>query len=270
MSWSILLSGLALTCVLTALLAPRTAAAAPSWVRRLAPTGTATGRVRVGLVCAGMVVVTLAVLLPLGFLAGAVESWVDHPVFAFFGRHQTGSLTPAMELLTRMGNRQQTRLAGVVAAVLLPLLWRRRRWLPPVLVLGLIVVQRYGQLVLAKVVDRGHPPTTLGTWPSGGCARLIAIYGTILLLVLAGLQQRRRRPLPAGVSTGLWTVLAGCAWIEAFSRTYLLKHWVTDVVGGVAFGVLLLAISGYAVLALGDPEHPVLRPRARRAAGAAG
>jgi membrane-associated phospholipid phosphatase len=268
MSWAVLLVGLVLATGLAAAAASRVLAAVPGWRARLeAPPGAA-GLVRLGLRSAALLACSLVLLLLAGFLAGAVEPWVDHPVFDFFGRHQTDSLTPAMNLLTQMGNRKQTRYVAVVCTVLLTLLWRRRRWLPAVLVLGTVVVQRYGQLVLAKVVDRGHPPTTLGTWPSGGCARLIAIYGTILLLVLVGLGQRDRRPSRV-VVVALWSVLGAAAWIEAFSRTYLLKHWVTDVVGGLGFGLLLLAVTGVAVTALGDPEEAAPRLRARRAAGAA-
>jgi membrane-associated phospholipid phosphatase len=113
-----------------------------------------------------------------------------------------------------------------------------------VLILSVLLVEKYQQSMLATIVDRGHPPTTLGTYPSGGCARLISIYGVILFLVLELTRAGRR------TRTLTWTLLWTAAFIEGYSRWYLNKHWVTDVLGGWFYGGLLLAVAVFAGRAL--------------------
>jgi membrane-associated phospholipid phosphatase len=44
------------------------------------------------------------------------------------------------------------------------------------------------------------------------------------------------------------------ATIEGYSRLYLLKHWLTDVLGGYVFGLSLLAVFVYAGRALLDVD----------------
>ena len=47
-----------------------------------------------------------------------------------------------------------------------------------------------------------------------------------------------------------WTVLAGLAFTEAYTRIFLIKHWLMDVLGGWIFGSLLLMVfigSAYAL-----------------------
>src|SRR5262249_50699343 len=147
----------------------------------------------------------------------------------------------------QMGNIPQTRGLGVVAAVGLMFLAPSRRWVPPVLVGSVIVVQKYAQTGVAKLVDRGHPPTTLGTHPSGGACRVVLIFGVLVFLLFAYTGAGRR-------VRGLgWGLIAMLAFVEGYTRTYLNKHWVTDVLGGWAFGVMLLAVAVFAGRALLPP-----------------
>src|SRR6266511_1987701 len=59
-----------------------------------------------------------------------------------------------------------------------------------------------------------------------------------LQLGIAALVQAPRRPA-AGAA---WTVVAGAAFMEGYSRLYLGRHWIADVIGGWVFGALLLAV----------------------------
>lgn len=191
------------------------------------------------------VCLTTAICIGLGKLAGAVESGVDWPIFRFFQSHQVDWWKHLNNVITQMGNSKETQIATLVAAIVFGVLWRRRWWVPVVtLVVGFGFERLLGQ-VLRDIVDRGHPPTTLGTWPSGGCARLVIVVGLVLFIF------RRYRGLRSGRDAAWWWAgLAVLANVEAYTRVVLSKHWFTDAVGGMIFGSLLLLtmIAGFTVL----------------------
>ena len=100
--------------------------------------------------------------------------------------------------------------------------------------------------------------TPIGAFPSGGCARIILISGTaVVLLVHYGRLSRR----PTLWLLGIPLVL-GLA--EAYFRTRLNQHWFTDVVAGVLYGWLMLAAL-WATLRAFDPDPG--RVRRREASG---
>ncbi len=192
----------------------------------------------------GVLVVSAAAVL-FGFGVAALEHPVDWWAFHLSDRLRVHGWARIMNVVTQTGNIPETRTAGVVMAVLLAFLGGRRRWWAPALMIfSVILVEKYQQSMLATIVDRGHPPTTLGTFPSGGCARLISIYGVILFMVLELTRAGRRTRILT------WTVLWAGAFAEGYSRWYLNKHWITDVLGGWFYGGLLLAVAVFAGRAL--------------------
>lgn len=197
--------------------------------------------------------ITFAVGWPLGGLAHLLQAHVDVPVLHWFQAHlHSGAWTSAQAVLTKMGNRPEIKLTAVVSAVVFAVLWRRRWWVPVVMIGAAFVVEKYLQSGLGKVVHRGHPPTSYGTYPSGGCARLMSMYGTVLYFAI-----RTWRP-SLWVRGALWTLLAEAAWLEGYARTYRLEHWVTDVVSGWIVGSLLLltflATASTLAAPTGEPE----------------
>lgn len=201
--------------------------------------------------------VTGAVCWLLGKLAGALQGAVDWPVFRSAQAGHVGWLVRINDVLTLMGNRAEIKTVAIAAGVLLAVWYKRRWWVPVVALFVVFSVEHYLQQFLGLTVHRGHPPTTLGTWPSGGCARLVSVYGLIIWLYLRNRLHGGRRS--AAVLGGLLVV---AAWLEGFSRVFLLKHWTTDSVGGWIFGALLLGATVAALAAL-DPIR-------RRAVGPVG
>lgn len=179
----------------------------------------------------------LLVLWLLGELAQVVEPTVDVPLFDWFqARQGPPAWSSTWLFLTDIGSLDLTQRIVAVAAVVFALLYARRRWwAPPALLLSGYAVEKLGQEALKILVDRGHPPTTLGTWPSGGCARVAVVYGLVVFLTLRWFQVTSTRAWVAG-----WSVVATAEAVQAYARTVNLEHWFTDVLGGMVFGVLLV------------------------------
>jgi membrane-associated phospholipid phosphatase len=222
------------------------------------------------MLCGAGLTLTVAVLWPLGRAALRLEGAWDRPVFAWFRDHQAGAgWHRLMEILTQLGNRfiiyGVTCAAAVVLAALAP---RSRRWAPPALAVLAVLIEQVVRVGLLKVVDRGHPPTSLGTWPSGGVGRIIAVYGFLLFLLFWCARRRFPRVATRSVAVAAGRLVAVMAVVEGYTRVYLLKHWLTDVLGGYVFGALLLAVFVYAAGALLDggaaePPAPDAAPAER-------
>jgi hypothetical protein len=126
----------------------------------------------------------LAVEWVVGLGAHALQGSVDWPVFRWTRAHQSPLWTDVWWKLTQIGSPTVTQSLVVAGGIALAVLWRRQAWWLPVsaLVIG-YGLEKYGQVILQLVVHRGHPPTTLGTFPSGGCARVLVVYGLIAFFV---------------------------------------------------------------------------------------
>lgn len=228
-----------------------------------------------GGVWVGLAALLFLVMWPAGELAGAWEEAVDEPAFRWAQGLPGDPWWTVSDVVTRMGNTTQTRVATVVGAVAMAGLWwwhrrdhRRLAWLPLVVLPAAYVTAHYLQIWSADLVARGHPPTTLGTWPSGGVGRTILIYGLVAYFALLAAGVRR-------VLSWTWAVALALGAVEAWTRVHTLRHWLTDVAGGYLFGAALLAVvlaSVYVVLAgrvswrgaapaPTPPPAPTARPR---------
>ena len=187
-----------------------------------------------------MVGVTLLVLVMwmLGLLAksGAVAG-VDRPLYDWFVSHRAGWATTALSGFTGIGSYAATGLVSAVAGIGLALY---RREALPLLLLATVPVEKYLQQGIASLVQAPRPPAALaigpaGAFPSGGSARVVLVGGMVAWL----LARRSRDRRAAGAA---WTVVALAAFMEGYSRLYLGRHWIADVIGGWVFGALLLAV----------------------------
>jgi membrane-associated phospholipid phosphatase len=205
----------------------------------------------------------VAVFWPLGELLSGLEDVVDWPTLLWVTHRRSPGFEQFNWWYTTLGDRDPLKIVSVVAAAVFAVLWRRRWWIPMVVILGQFPLEQYVQAILKLTVDRGHPPTGLGSYPSGGIARIILTFGAIALIAAMTWRTNTR------VRVAMGTVIAVAATYEGYSRIYVEKHWLTDVIGGLLFGPTLLF--GFALSAgvlagrwprCGAPVIPAARTRA--------
>lgn len=173
----------------------------------------------------------------LGVLVVHVGPSIDKPVYNWMIHHRVHAWKGVMNRLTKTGNTWTTWGAAVAAAACLAAFYRRDKWLPPVVLGAAIVIDHYLTLALRHTFHRlGPPDSPLGTFPSGGCDRIIVFYGLIAYLIWRAASGRR--------STAIWLagIVAALGFSEAYSRVYLTLHWFTDAVSGLIYGALILAV----------------------------
>jgi membrane-associated phospholipid phosphatase len=189
------------------------------------------------LILAAGAVAVYALTCLLGVLVVHAGPHIDQPIYTWMGQHRVHFWTSAMNRATKVGNTWTTWGGAVTAAVCLAAFYRSHRWLPPVVLGAAIVFDHYLTLALRHTFHRlGPPDSPLGTFPSGGCDRVIVFYGLIAYLIWREVSGSRR--------TAIWSagVVAALAFSEAYSRIYLTLHWFTDAISGLIYGSLILAV----------------------------
>lgn len=188
---------------------------------------------------------------PRRLLSGALVSLVGYLALAVFAAQQQlfaldygtrawvqllryEALRLPMELVTSLGDD-----VGLIAmiAIAIPILWRvSRRWALalPVLMAGAGALQWLAKLA----AGRARPDQAPWGFPSGHVLSLVVFFGLMIYLIATAARPRRRWRVLASL------VAAAPVVVVAFSRLYLDRHWLSDLVGGLTVGAayLLLAI----------------------------
>jgi len=160
---------------------------------------------------------------------------IDEAVVRWTDSHQVDKWAAVMERLGKIGNTWTTWGAAGTAAVCLAASWRERKWLPPAALGTALLVDHYVTLAIRRKFGRPGPPDSPGgTYPSGGCDRVVLFYGLIAYLLWREFSGSQRGKIYA-----IGTV-AALSFNEAYSREYLSKHWLSDIVTGLVYGALLL------------------------------
>ena len=169
-----------------------------------------------------------------------------------------------MTQLTKIADLPESLIVSAVAAVTLGLAWDERKWVPPVILVTIVVVDHFLTGAIHSVFDRVGPPNSPGgTYPSGGCERAILYFGLIAYLTVRQVGWSRSRTIVAAA------LVAALAFNEVYTRIYLTLHWFTDAISGAVYGALLLAIVVFSVRTAIGPAtaHPASdapgRPRLR-------
>jgi hypothetical protein len=207
-----------------------------------APAGSATGQpgwaadlVKLGVASCADGALSYAVMALIGPLVINRGPAIDEPIFRWTSSHQVKRWADVLWRLNKIGNTWTTWGAAGTAAVCLAVTWHKQRWLPPAVLAAAIVVDHYATLALRHTFNRPGPPTSpLGTYPAGGTDRVILFYGLI-----AHLLWREFSGSPRGKAWAIGTV-AALAFNQAYCREYLSRHWFTDILSGLVYGVVLL------------------------------
>ena len=182
---------------------------------------------------------------------------IDEPIVRWTSSHQVSWWAAVMKRLDRIGNTWTTWGAAGTAAVCLGVTWRQQKWLPPAALGAAILVDHYATLALRHRFGRlGPPGSPGGTYPSGGCDRVVLFYGLIAHMLWREFSGSRR-----GKVWAIGTV-AALSFNEAYGREYLSKHWFTDIISGLFYGAVLLGpfiaairlIAGPAGVNAGQPK----------------
>ena len=178
-----------------------------------------------------------ALIALLGMAAVHWGPHIDKPIYTWTIHHRVRIWMSVMDRVTKVGDTWTVWGATATAAVCLAAFYRKNKWLPPVALGAAIVLDHYMTLALRHTFERIGPPSSPdGTFPSGGCGRIFVFYGLIAYLLW--------REAGGSKRMAIWTsgVVAALGFSEAYSRGYLTFHWFTDIISGLIYGALTLAV----------------------------
>ncbi len=157
---------------------------------------------------------------------------------------RTGWLTPVAKAATVLGSSPVVYAALLVVVIVLV---RHHRRVDAAIAAAALLTGQAVRHLVSTAVARPRPPradwltgATGYAWPSGHSASAVLALGLIVALLWPLLSARWQRPV-AVVAAGVLAAAVGA------SRVYLGVHWVSDVLGGWAFGACWLCLAVFAL-----------------------
>ena len=179
---------------------------------------------------------------------------IDHGAALWFHAHLTPSVVSVLKGITEFGSSEW--IAIVLSISVLFFIFKR--WWPSLVTLVLAVPGGMLLNELVKILVHRHRPFEDGwfvdwsgySFASGHTIGATLLYGQIALFLIPVFQSRRGRVL-------LFSAASFVVVLVGFSRIALGAHYLTDVLGGMFFGMMWLTIC----MLIGRPlRRAVLRP----------
>ncbi len=182
---------------------------------------------------------------------------VDVIVYGFLQQLRTPAVDTIIVAITELGDVQV-----LLPVILVALVWfiTHRLWHTAAYWLAAISVAVTLERVLKLALHRPRPSPIYGgveqfSFPSGHATLSIVAYGFLVFLLCRGEQQHHCKVFALAVVLLIALI--------AFSRLYLGAHWLSDVLGGLSFGVAWVAALAVAYV---YQIHEDLKPKQLAAA----
>jgi undecaprenyl-diphosphatase len=164
---------------------------------------------------------------------------IDHGVALWFHNHLTPAFVSILRGITEFGSSEWIALVLSISVVFFSF----KRWWPSLITL--VVAVPGGMLLneLVKILVHRHRPFDEGwmvdwsgySFASGHTIGATLLYGQIALFLVPFIKSRRGRIL-------LFSIASLVVFLVGFSRIALGAHYLTDVLGGMFFGMMWLTI----------------------------
>jgi membrane-associated phospholipid phosphatase len=167
---------------------------------------------------------------------------LDRAVYAFLRGLRTAWADRLMIVITELGDSVVT--TAVAAAAILWLAWHRA-WRAAAHLAAAVLFASLFNTIIKVTLHVGRPTNLYTGWtaysfPSGHATINVALYGFLCFLIARECRPRLRSIVIGGVAIFVSMI--------AFSRIYLGAHWFSDVVAGVAFGLMWISLLGLVYL----------------------
>lgn len=189
--------------------------------------------------CAISVSVLLLLLL-LVVLVPAVSHW-DALASGWLERYRTAPFDRFMLIATLLGD---VYVIAPIAVSLLAFLLVKRRWWLAFHMLSTYLTVIWAVSIIKNVTARSRPEALAGSLDSFSFPSGHASSATVIMGIVAVLLAYHQEPFARKI---IYIAAGVVAVIISFSRIYLLAHWPSDVLAGLALGFALVTAFAWQV-----------------------